>query len=134
MLRTEQHIEGDIYKIVSESALGKAVRGRVYRPDMRPDNARGEDIVVKFLAGQDAQFQTAEVVVNVYVADMVTADGQRVRDFKRIEELEELVHDMVRNDSSDYGLETAGTPTVIHHEEIDQYCLNVRLRVMNISN
>lgn len=133
MLKTEEDIEGDVYQLVKDSVLGKSVKGKVYRQGMRPDDARGEDIVVGFVGGVDDQFQTAEVNVNIYVPDMVTADGRRVRDMRRTGELQRLVYDFVEQDTSDYQLETARSPKVMKHEEIDQYCINVRLRLMNVA-
>ena len=43
-------IERDFYSFVKNSDLGKAIKGKVYRPEMRPANATTEDLIVKFLA------------------------------------------------------------------------------------
>lgn len=130
MQKTEQEIEEDVFVMVRDSVLGRVIRGGVYRPGMRDDAAKGEDIVVKYIAGRGEQWQVSEVVVNVYVPDVMMRGGKLVRDMKRIKELEKLINEMVWNDKSHYQLEKADTPKVIHHEEIDQHCINARLRLM----
>ena len=57
-------IERDFYSFVKNSDLGKAIKGKVYRPEMRPANATTEDLIVKFLAGLDEQVQTGVVIFN----------------------------------------------------------------------
>lgn len=127
MLKTGTEIEGDFYTLIKESPLGQAIRGRVYRPDMRPAGAKSEDIVVKLLSGRDQQLQTGVVVVNIYIPDIVYKNGRRVRDIARIGEMEALLRQFIDEDHSEYWFDTEQTPTLIHHTEIDQYCLNVRL-------
>lgn len=134
MLKTEQRIESDFYAIVKGSVLGKALRGGVYRPDMRPKGATTEDAVVKYLAGNcNKVTQDGVVVVNIYVPDITTADGSRVCDMARIEELEELVLQMVAEDESEYWVETDGDPSTTKHEEIDQHCICVRLAYSRVA-
>ena len=40
MIKTETQIERDFYSFVKNSDLGKAIRGTVYRSEMRPTDAR----------------------------------------------------------------------------------------------
>lgn len=46
--KTEQQIERDFYSFVNKSPLGKAIKGKVYRDEMRPADAKTEDLIVKF--------------------------------------------------------------------------------------
>ena len=84
MIKTETQIERDFYSFVKNSDLGKAIRGKVYRPEMRPANATTEDLIVKFLAGLDEQVQTGVVIFNLYVPDIPYTDGRMVPDLSLI--------------------------------------------------
>ena len=70
MIKTEMQIERDFYSFIKSSDLGKAIKGEVYRSEMRPANAKTEDLVIKFLAGLDGQIQTGVVIFNLYVPDI----------------------------------------------------------------
>ena len=50
-VKTENQIERDFFSFVKGSNLGKALLGGVYRSGMRPNDAKTEDLVIKFLAG-----------------------------------------------------------------------------------
>lgn len=111
MIKTEQEIERDFYRIVCEGDIGRTIRGTVYRSEMRPNDASTEDIVISFLTGLDAQDQTGIVVVNVYVPDIDGPGGRLVADRKRIGELEELMLELTGvHKEHDYRIETERTP------------------------
>ena len=63
--KSEKQIERDFFSFVSQSVLGQGIRGKVYRPEMRPANAKTEDLIVKFLAGLDEQIQSGVVLLNI---------------------------------------------------------------------
>lgn len=129
-VKTEKQIERDFYTLIKASRLGKGVRGTVYRSEMRPANAKTEDVIVKFLAGLDEQIQTGVVIVNVYVPDVPYGnDGRKVEDKGRVEELEKLILDFVENFSdADYWIETDGTPKSTQIEGIEQHCIYARIK------
>ena len=79
MKKTEIQIERDFYQFIKNSDLGAALRGTVYRSEMRPADATDEDLVVKFLAGTDEQIQRGTVVLNLYVPDIDYTDGRTSR-------------------------------------------------------
>ena len=79
-VKTEIEVERDFYSFIKNGSLGNAIRGEVYRPDMRPSNAKTEDLIVKFLAGLDEQIQTGVVILNIYIPDTKNSDGRMVRD------------------------------------------------------
>ena len=54
-MKTEQDIERDFYHFISESEIGRTIRGAIYRDGMRPANAETEDLVIKFLEGTGEQ-------------------------------------------------------------------------------
>lgn len=133
--KTPSQIERDFYALINASNLGRSIKGKVYRPGMRPANATSEDIVVKFLAGEDEQVQTGVVICNVYVPDIAGTDGRMVIDHERIATLEELAIDFVNGSSqTEYLLKTDGSMSTYYNEEIEQHLINVRIRFQRLNN
>jgi hypothetical protein len=133
-VKTEIEVERDFYSFIRKGSLGNAIRGEVYRPDMRPANAKTEDLIVKFLAGLDEQIQTGVVILNIYVPDTKNSDGRMVRDAARIGELEGAIRSFIEgNDETEYWMESDGTPTSIKNEEIGQWCITARIHFRRIS-
>lgn len=134
MKKTEIQIERDFYQFIKDSDLGAALRGTVYRSEMRPADATDEDLVVKFLAGTDEQIQRGTVVLNLYVPDIDYTDGRKVADKKRIGELQELILDFVDTyDDNDYLIELDGTPYSTMNTDIEQHLIVTRLKFQRIS-
>ena len=96
-MKTEMQIERDFYTFIKESPIVAAIRGNIYRSEMRPANATTEDAIVKFLAGNDAQTQSGIVLLHVYVPDIVMTDGRKVAYKMLIGEIEELILNFVRD-------------------------------------
>lgn len=128
-VKTEQEIERDFYSFVKSSDLGKGIKGTVYRDEMRPPDAKTEDLVVKFLAGIDEQIQSGVVILNLYVPDKPHYDGRKVKDYKRIAELQELIKTFVNdNPETEYWMKTDSTPKTMKNEEIEQHFIYVRIK------
>lgn len=133
-VKTEQQIERDFYSFIKGSNLGAAIKGGIYRSEMRPNDAKTEDLVVKYLAGIDEQIQSGVVILNIYVPDIAYQDGRKVIDHKRIGELQELVNEFVNsNDNSEYWMQTDTTPTTMKNEEIEQHFIYVRIKFNRIT-
>ena len=133
-IKTEIEVERDFYSFIKNGSLGNTIKGSVYRPDMRPANAKTEDLIVKFLAGLDEQIQTGVVILNIYVPDAKNTDGRMVRDAARIGELEGAIRSFIEgNDETEYWMESDGTPTSIKNEEIGQWCVTARIHFRRIS-
>ena len=133
-VKTEIEVERDFYSFIKNGSLGNTIKGSVYRPDMRPANAKTEDLIVKFLAGLDEQIQTGVVILNIYVPDAKNTDGRMVRDAARIGVLQAAIRDFVdKNDETEYWMETDGTPTSMKNEEIGQWCVTARIHFRRIS-
>ncbi len=133
-IKTEIEVERDFYSFIKNGSLGNTIKGSVYRPDMRPANAKTEDLIVKFLAGLDEQIQTGVVILNIYVPDAKNTDGRMVRDAARIGVLQAAIRDFVdKNDETEYWMESDGTPTSIKNEEIGQWCITARIHFKRIS-
>lgn len=134
MAKTEIQIERDFYLIVKESSLGKNIHGEVYRRGQRPDNAKTEDIVVKYLGGIDEQVQTGTVVLNVYVPYIAYQDGRRGENLNRIGELQELGNALVAEcEDTDYYIATETTPQTYQMDEIEQSIIAIRLKFQRLN-
>lgn len=129
---TASTAERILFAAVKASPLGQAIRGSCYRAGMRPDDARTEDIVLRFLAGTDGQVQTGIVVLNVYIPDLTS--GQRtLPDLSRIGEIEELLAAFIDSfDDPRLWLSTDGTPTATPVEGIGQTAVTARIKFRTI--
>ena len=133
-IKTENQIERDFFSFVKGSKLGEAILGGIYRPGMRPNDAKTEDLVIKFLAGIDEQVQSGVVIFNLYVPDIPYSDGRMVKDMNRIGELQELILDFVNNaGDGEYWLMTDVTPTTMRNEEIEQHFIYARIKFNRIT-
>lgn len=128
MAKTETQIERDFY-LIAKAYLGSVIRGTVYRRGQRPDNAKTEDCIAKFLGGVDEQIQTGTVVLNIYVPYIPYQDGRKGEDLTRIAELEEAVNDILAEiEDTDYDIKTETTPKSYEMDDIEQSIIAVRLR------
>lgn len=129
-MKPSQEIERDFFTFIKESELGEAIGGSVYRSAMRPYNAKTEDIVVKFLAGEDEQIQTGIVIVNVYVPNIYyRTAGQAVPNHARLLELQDLVNQFFEDfASTEYWIYPDTTPIVLEDDDIAQHHIYVRIR------
>lgn len=133
MAKTETQIERHFYTI-AKTTLGNFIRGKVYRRGMRPDNAKTEDCIAKFLGGIDEQIQTGTVVLNVYVPYISYQDGRRGEDLIRIEELEEYLNKSFSEiDDTDFDISKETTPQSYQMDEIEQTVIALRLRFKRLN-
>ena len=133
MAKTEIQIERDFYHILKDS-LDNLIRGEVYRRGMRPDNAKAEDCIAKFLGGIDEQIQTGTVVVNIYVPYIPYQDGRRGEDLTRIGELQEQINNMLSElENTDYDIKPETTPKSYQMDEIEQTIIAVRLKFKRLN-
>lgn len=132
--KTEQEIERDFYSFVKNSSLGKSIKGKVYRDEMRPANAKSEDLIIKFYTGVDGQIQTGTVIIDIYVPDIANGDGLKVKNSPRIAELQRLILDFIENnENTEYQMETELSPYTIPSEEIEQHEIKVRIKFNRIT-
>lgn len=134
MIKTEQQIERDFYSFIKNSSLGAAIKGEVYRPKMRPADAKTEDLIVKFYTGTDEQIQAGTVIIDIYVPDIKTTDGRMVKNMTRIGVLEDEIIAFVNdNDNTEYLMETETSPYSVEVEGIDQHCIKARVKFQRIT-
>lgn len=129
-VKTEQQIERDFFIFIENSPLGKAIKGDVYRPEMRPADAQTEDLIVKFYTGIDGQIQVGTIIIDIYVPDIPFGkDGRKVADMERIGELQELIQQFVNeNENTEYLMETETSPYTMAVEGIEQHCIKARIK------
>lgn len=133
MAKTETQIERDFY-MIAKTHLGSVIRGTVYRRGQRPDNAKTEDCIAKFLGGVDEQIQTGTVVLNIYVPYIPYEDGRRGEDLNRIGELEEMANEFVTHiESTDYDISKDGTPRTYQEDDIEQSIIALRLKFQRLN-
>lgn len=133
-VKTEEQVERDFYTFIKGSELGKAIKGTVYRSEMRPNDVDTEDLVIKFLAGLDEQIQSGVVILNLYVPDIAYQNGRKVIDHKRIGELQELINSFVEdNPETEYWMQKDTTPTTMKNEEIEQHFIYVRIKFNRVT-
>lgn len=133
MTKTENQIERDFYDYVKNSTLGKSLQGDVYRAEMRPYDAKTEDLVVKFLSGIDEQVQEGVVIFNLYVPDIAHSDGRMVRNMERIGELESMIQEFVNNaGENEYWLSLDATPITMRNQEIEQHFIYSRINFKRV--
>lgn len=135
MTKTEIDFERDFYTLVKNSKLGSAIRGSVYRSDMRPDNANSEDLVVKFLAGTDEQVQSGTMLIHIYVPDIANNSGRKVEDKARVGVLESAIIEFVKNcEDTEYLIKCDGLPKSTElTEKIEQHLIVARLKFQRLT-
>lgn len=133
--KTAEEVERDFYSFVKNGDLGAAIKGTVYRDEMRPANAETEDLVIKFLTGLDEQVQSGVVIFNLYVPDKLNSkDGRKVIDHSRVNELEKAIRDFVeKNENTEYWLQTDTTPTTMTNEDIGQHLIYARIKFYRLA-
>lgn len=129
MTKTAIEIERDFFNFAKASALGAALQGSVYYAEMRPANAKTEDMVVKLLAGSDEQIQSGIVIFNIYVPDIAHGNnGRKVENRPRVAQLMTLVNDFIANGGSvEYLLKADATPKSSQAEGIEQHIITARI-------
>lgn len=132
MEKTSEDIEADVYRILRDSALKKAIGGQVLRDGRRKKGATTEDAVIKFLSGIDGQEQSGVVLIHIYVPNKAFSDdGELSKDTPRIRELQRIVNSVIAKDfdsNTEYVFEKDGTPQSYPVEGIEQHFINVRLK------
>ena len=125
MRKTAKEIEIDVFHIFNEEMTG-FIGGKVYRKGNRPKDAKTEDAVVAFSEGYEAQAQTGEVYLHVYVP---YRNG--VHNSPRIGEIEKKII-QVRDGSlaanAEYLFDMRKTPNDIELDDIEQSLISAIIK------
>lgn len=143
MNNSSKHIEKDLWSYIKSSIIitsENGINGNVYRGDTRPDGSSAEDVVVKFLSGNNAiydqdDFQSGVLVVNIYVNDIaVKGYTRKLADTKRLEELSEMFVGYIESHyDNEYQWYVQETPSVLEAPEIGQHFVNIRVRYSRVA-
>lgn len=128
--KTETEIEKDLYRLVKGSSLATLIGGSIYRRQMRPRDARSEDIVLTFVSGEESQEQNGIINLNVYVPMISAGLGTNmVQNISRCEMIERAIIDFIDGiDSTEYIFELRSAPITLDDPEyIDQTTINSRI-------
>lgn len=132
MTKTGKQIQGDIYRLLRDSALSQNISGKVYRRGKRPRDSKAEDAVVIFTTADAEQIQTGVVTINIFVPDYdFDNNGVLSEDTKRTEELEILAQSWVESltaDRSCYKFSLQRAITTDSDETIHQHFVVIPLR------
>jgi hypothetical protein len=140
MNRTGLQVLRDIYALLVDSDLAKAVSGNVYYAETRPRDSKAEDIILGYLAGVPADLQQIVVQVNIFVPDIDPwQNGVLTPDVARLSEIEEAAAEWVETLTVE---STGGKYNVslydnIHSGEatgVGQHYVNIQLRLRYWSN
>lgn len=130
MKLTAHKVQSDIMALLEDSKLCGNVSGKVYREGYRPRDSRLEDIVVMFITGTPTQVERGAVTLNIYIPDIVQADGVNVEDGGRTSHIEELANEWVlglKAPLSNYKFKLLRTIHTLRDEAIKQHFVVVQL-------
>lgn len=128
MMKSNIDLEDELYAIIKDSPLAKAVDGDIYQgPDERPDNSQLEDIEIIVIGNQNGDIQTSTINVNVYCRD--ERDGNKWRRNKpRLRTIARLGIGMFKKAINTEGyritLESQGT---YPEHQVNQHYVNFKL-------
>lgn len=93
-MMTDSEIKSDLFKLIKESELARAITGKVYKRP-RPQNSKKEDCVIRVIANENGEIQTAIAIVNIYIPDVFVEEmNEWTEDDPRIAELSKMAEQL----------------------------------------
>lgn len=157
-MKTEIDIRNDIYNYLKDSALDRAItgklckgvrptlsdRGKAYKPTGVRSRAVGiasplatktgtEDITIQILANQCAQMQTATINVNIYVSDLFRETWYE-EDTKRLGELSRITAELLSVHQGAGFRFVLDSQTIFAVSSTNEHCINNQLIYKQINN
>lgn len=125
-MKNEMEIKTDVFLLLKESALAKAVGGKLSKT-RRPAESEAEDIVISVLTpSANSQVQEVYLNVNVYVPDIRRGNGHE-EDSLRLNELCRLSYEALGTHcGSGYRLSLT-EQKVMRVEGVDEHFINNRV-------
>ena len=125
---TGQEIEDIVYRKVKALSLG--INGGVYERGTRPFDSTSEDCVISFLNGTANQVQIGEVIVNIYVPDLILGDGLSYKDTNRCKQIERLLVGLPEelNADSQFVFTKSGMICTLEEPSIKQHFVSLKMR------
>ncbi|EJW95953.1 hypothetical protein EVA_15939 [gut metagenome] len=138
MALTAKQVQGDVYRMLRDSSLRKAITGGIYREGMRPRGSQTEDAIVIFSSGLAEEVQSGVVTIQLYSPDIAPwGNGVWVEDAARTEQLEQMAQqwvDSLTAQKSCYLFRLQQTIYTETDDEIHQHFVVVKLAYRYFNN
>lgn len=137
VMKTDNEIKNDVYQMLLQSPIAKAVTGELRKIERKPTSTK-EDIIISVLANDSPlQLQEAFVNVNIYVKDIQEKAGKelhQVENTARTEELARIIADMFHTAyiGESYRI-TIASQRVMAVVATAEHCINTRLLYQQIN-
>ena len=105
------------------------IKGNVYKANERPLDANTEDCCISVIGGNSLQIQEGDVVVNIYVADIMNAEGLWKEDRERTEAMEHILEGlpMLLTSMGDVRFTTSGMILTLDEEDRHQHFASIKM-------
>lgn len=105
------------------------INGAIYKGGERPLDAVTEDCCIAILAGNSLQIQEGEVIVNIYVPDVINAEGLWKEDRVRTEQMEHILEGlpMLLTTMGDVRFVASGMILTLAVEDIHQHNASIKM-------
>lgn len=105
------------------------IEGNLYKRGERPLGSQQEDCVIAVIAGTANQIQEGEVVVNIYVPDIINAEGLYKEHRQRTEAMEHILESlpMLLTSMGDVRFVASGMILTLEEEEIKQHFASIKM-------
>jgi hypothetical protein len=105
------------------------IKGNVYKANERPLDAQTEDCCIAIIAGNASQIQEGEAVVNIYVQDVMNAEGLWKENRERTEAMEHILEGlpMLLTAMGDIHFTASGMILTLEEEDIHQHFASIKM-------
>ena len=105
------------------------IKGDVYKANERPLDANTEDCCILVIGGNSLQIQEGDVVVNIYVPDIMNAEGLWKENRARTEQMEYILESlpMLLTSMGDVRFTIGGMILTFEEEGIHQHFASIKM-------
>lgn len=129
---TSREVQSEVYRLLKDSPLKKALNGGLYHDTTRPRDSKGEDILIRYTAGTAGDIAEGVVTILIYSQPIVARDGTLREDLARTSEIERLAQQWVSSlRASHYLFTLRDTIQTYRDTELQQDFTSVKLTYRN---
>ena len=105
------------------------IKGNVYKANERPLDANTEDCCIAIIGGNALQIQEGDVVVNIFVPDVMNAEGLWKENRERTEAMEHILEGlpMLLTSMGDVRFTIGGMILTLEEEGIHQHFASIKM-------
>lgn len=105
------------------------INGNVYKANERPLDANAEDCCISVIGGNSLQIQEGDVVVNIYVPDIMNTEGLWKENRARTEQMEYILESlpMLLSSMGDVRFTIGGMILTLEEEGIHQHFASIKM-------